>query len=128
MNCYRFEYFIKISRIQTGFIYRIITVYSLAAILLGVSVGKEVHVMLHNHQHGVACDASGSDRHFHENETPVHDCHLCQITCPTFDDTINIFKFKDKEIANLVVSFEYLTSYGIHQTFAPPLRGPPSIT
>ena len=84
-------------------------------------------MLLHEHHHGVECNATGADKHFHDNETSAQHCFLCQINCPTFDDITSIFQLKIKEISTLVFSFNYTSSFGTFKEYSPPLRGPPSI-
>lgn len=100
---------------------------SLAFLLLSAITLKEAHDILHiAHHHHPECEATGNDKHLHDDSFAFQTCLLCHFSFQNFEQTVSP-QIAIQSVAPVSTpTFAQITFFTSNIHFLPYLRGPPS--
>lgn len=90
-------------------------------------MGPGLHQLVgHDHDHGVECDATGAEHHFHEASEATFHCVFCQGQWSEDVEDLSVRSAAtDFFIRNYRSAFVYSTSVVAAFSFSQTTRGPP---
>ncbi len=107
--------------------YRPFTALLLVVVLCNSLFVNELHHLIgHNHDDKIKCQAQGNEKHFHQDNLSVDPCFVCNFNFSPLEETgLNVLQIAIPDIErNQVFNFNHIAfSKEVMVTF---LRGPPN--